>query len=54
MRNVILALVVFALSITNGGVILAQSNARTTESRNKSIVEASAATVPMLPRLSPE
>jgi ketosteroid isomerase-like protein len=40
-RNVILALVVFALSITNGGVISAQSNAGTTESRNKSIVEAS-------------
>lgn len=40
-RNVILTLVVFTLSTNAGGIMSAQSNAATTESRNKSIVEAS-------------
>jgi ketosteroid isomerase-like protein len=40
-RTVILALLVFTLSTKTGGIMSAQSNAGSTESRNKAIVEAS-------------
>jgi ketosteroid isomerase-like protein len=40
-RIVILALLIFTLSTNIGGIMSAQSKAGTTESRNKSIVEAS-------------
>lgn len=40
-RNVSVALVVLTLSTNTGGIMSVQSNAGTTESRNKAIVEAS-------------